>query len=255
MMESFNINDKNNPKTPFEFLVNPVDEIVKIYKPYSDEIYDRFINEANFIFEKYNDLENGECNKDNKYLFYETKDCDSKLNIRRAHGGYLCGSDGKWNKSNCIAAYCDDGYILNDERTKCIKDLCKEINSSNIIINNIEKSKEYIIEPKTFYHFYIYDENNTYYFLSKQENFIFYYDYDDIKNNINNQTLLMYDNIIYANYYLNISKKTKLIVVNANYNYTDYNPSNKDNKKKIIPMIILLIGILLLLLIYLNKKI
>ena len=56
-LEIFDPNDRNNPKPPYEFLVNPVDEIVKIYKPYDDEIYDRFINEANIIFEKYNDLE------------------------------------------------------------------------------------------------------------------------------------------------------------------------------------------------------
>ena len=40
----------------------------------------------------------------------------------------MCGADGKWDKNNCIAAYCDDEYILNDERTKCNKDLCEEIN-------------------------------------------------------------------------------------------------------------------------------
>ena len=31
-------NDKNIPRTPFEFLVNPVDEVVKIYKTYDDSI-------------------------------------------------------------------------------------------------------------------------------------------------------------------------------------------------------------------------
>ena len=254
MEEEFDINDKNNPKTPFEFLVNPVDEIVKIYKAYNDEIYDRFINEANIIFEKYNDLENGECNIDNKYLFYETKDCDSKLNIEKAHGGYLCGVDGKWNKSNCIAAYCDNGYILNDERTECIKDLCQEINSVDIIINNIEKSKEYIIEPKTVYSFFIDDVNNSYNLLSKQEDFMIYYDDTYIKKFINNQTSLISNYSIYINYYLNISEKTKLIVVNSNYNYTNYNSSDKDNKNKRITMIILLIGIWLLILLYFLNK-
>ena len=100
--ETFDFNDKNNPRTPREFLVNPVDEIAKIYKTYDDEIYDRFIQEANSIFKKYNDLENGECNPDNKYLYYETSDCDSKINIDKAHGGYVCGNDGKWNKNNML---------------------------------------------------------------------------------------------------------------------------------------------------------
>ena len=88
-------------------------------------------------------MENGKCNPDNKYLYYETSECDSKLNIDNAHGGYLCGSDGKWDKNNCIAAYCDEGYILNDERNKCIKNYCDEISVVEKSISKIETSEEF----------------------------------------------------------------------------------------------------------------
>ena len=77
--EHFDPNDQGNPKIPMEFLVYPVDEISNIYKAYDDIYYNRFIKEAKRIFEKYNDLENGECNPDNKFLYYETADCDSKI--------------------------------------------------------------------------------------------------------------------------------------------------------------------------------
>ena len=254
MEELFDPNDKNNPKTPFEFLVNPVDEIVPIYKKYDDEIYDRFINEADLIFKKYNDLENGECNPDNKYLFYETNDCDSKINIAKAHGGYLCGTDRKWNKSNCIASYCDEGYILNDERTECIKDLCEEIDVVEKNIKNITKSEEFIIEPKTAYFFYIDDEVNSYYFLSNQDYLMNYYDYDYNKIYINNQTLLKNEDYAYINYYLNISEKTKVLIVNENYNNTDFNYYNSYsrnfNKKKGLAtwkFVLIVIGIILFL--------
>ena len=254
MEELFDPNDKNNPKTPFEFLVNPVDEIVPIYKKYDDEIYDRFINEADLIFKKYNDLENGECNPDNKYLFYETNDCDSKLNIEKAHGGYLCGTDRKWNKSNCIASYCDEGYILNDERTECIKDLCEEIDVVEKDIKNITKSEEFIIEPKTAYFFYIDDEVNSYYFLSNQDYLMNYYDYDYNKIYINNQTLLKNEDYVYINYYLNISEKTKVLIVNENYNNTDFNYYNSysrnfKNKKGLATwkFVLIVIGIILFL--------
>ena len=240
-VELFNPNDKNNPKTPYEFSVNPVDEIAEIYRYYDDEIYDRFINEANKIFKKYNDLEDGECNPDNKYLFYETEDCDSKLNIENAHGGYLCGTDGKWDKNNCLAAYCDDGYILNDERTKCIKDLCEEINYEMKDLN-ITNQEELILEPKTFYYFYLpSDSNDSYYLLSEQDDFMYYYnkinDDDYSKEFINNQTLLKGGSYIYVNYYLNISKPTKLIVKkvgenSTNYNNIHYNYYNTHPKKK-----------------------
>ena len=254
--ELFSPNDKNNPKTPLEFSVNPVDEISDIYQNYDDEIYDRFIKEADKIFKKYNDLENGECNPDNKYLFYETSDCDSKLNIEKAHGGYLCGTDGKWDKNKCIAAYCDDEYILNDERTKCIKDLCEEINIVEKTLN-ITKQEEFIIEPKTFYYFYIEDDSNSsYYFLSEQDNFMYYYGPNKDKIFINNQTLIEGENGIYINYYLNISQKSKLIV-KENKNSTHYNnfyTHRKKSKKlsawKIVLIVIgLLLGIIIVLLI------
>ena len=254
--ELFSPNDKNNPKTPLEFSVNPVDEISEIYQNYDDEIYDRFIKEADKIFKKYNDLENGECNPDNKYLFYETSDCDSKLNIEKAHGGYLCGTDGKWDKNKCIAAYCDDEYILNDERTKCIKDLCEEINIVEKTLN-ITKQEEFIIEPKTFYYFYIEDDSNSsYYFLSEQDNFMYYYGPNKDKIFINNQTLIEGENGIYINYYLNISQKSKLIV-KENKNSTHYNnfyTHRKKSKKlsawKIVLIVIgLLLGIIIVLLI------
>ena len=254
--ELFSPNDKNNPKTPLEFSVNPVDEISEIYQNYDDEIYDRFIKEADKIFKKYNDLENGECNPDNKYLFYETSDCDSKLNIEKAHGGYLCGTDGKWDKNKCIAAYCDDEYILNDERTKCNKDLCEEINIVEKTLN-ITKQEEFIIEPKTFYYFYIEDDSNSsYYFLSEQDNFMYYYGPNKDKIFINNQTLIEGENGIYINYYLNISQKSKLIV-KENKNSTHYNnfyTHRKKSKKlsawKIVLIVIgLLLGIIIVLLI------
>ena len=254
--ELFSPNDKNNPKTPLEFSVNPVDEISDIYQNYDDEIYDRFIKEADKIFKKYNDLENGECNPDNKYLFYETSDCDSKLNIEKAHGGYLCGTDGKWDKNKCIAAYCDDEYILNDERTKCIKDLCEEINIVEKTLN-ITKQEEFIIEPKTFYYFYIEDDSNSsYYFLSEQDNFMYYYGPNKDKIFINNQTLIEGENGIYINYYLNISQKSKLIVKekknSTHYNnfYTHRKKSKKLSAWKIVLIVIgLLLGIIIVLLI------
>ena len=29
------------------------------------------------------------------------------------HGGFRCGSDSKWNKSDCVPAYGDTGYYYN----------------------------------------------------------------------------------------------------------------------------------------------
>ena len=268
-VESFDPNDKNTPNTPYEFSINPVDEIVKIYKDYNDTLYNRFISEAKSIFKKYN--EDGECNPDNKYLYYETSDCDSKLNIDKAHGGYLCGTDGKWNKSNCIASYCDEGYILNKERTECITNPCDETESYFIEIEDIEKIKEITIGPKTVYSFNVTDKNNSYCILSNKEYLIHYFNlvnYSIIP--VNNESLIKFNDTGCINYYLNNTENTTIIIVNKNYlqNYTSNSnsnsstptPSNSDsvskfdyyNKKKGIAtwkIILILIGLILALLI------
>ena len=138
--ETFDPNDKNIPKIPMEFLIYPVDLNVNIYNKYDDTKYDRFIKEAKKIFGKYNKLY-GECNPENKYLYFETNECDSKLNIEHAHGGYLCGTDGKWNKSDCIVSYCDKGFILNDNRTECFEDPCDSIKLNEITIKDENEMK------------------------------------------------------------------------------------------------------------------
>ena len=253
--EEFSPNDKNTPKTPYEFLVNPVDEISNINAFYNDEIYDRFIKEADKIFNDYNDLENGKCNPDNKYLYFETSDCDSILNIEKAHGGYLCGNDGKWNKSNCIAAYCDEGFILNDERNECIKNNCDEISVVEKSIKEINGSEEFIIEPKTAYYFYIDDEDNSYYFKSNENGLMFYYEENYNKVYIDNNTLLKNEDYIYINTFLNSSDNTKLIVSNENYiepinqNNTYYQYKKKEKGLKTWKIVLIIIGLVAALLI------
>ena len=203
--EEFDPNDKGNPKTPMEFLIYPVDEVSNIYLKYDDDKYDRFIKEAKSIFDKYNDLENGECNPNNTFLFYETSECDSKLGIDKAHGGYLCGSNGKWDKNQCIVAYCDKGYILNDEKNKCIEDPCNKITLKEISINE-GKDLEFIIEPNNTYIFKIEKENYEYYFNSKLEKLFYFFNQNHILESVNKETKFKKNDKIYVNYYVNITE-------------------------------------------------
>ena len=207
--EKFDPNDKESPKAPMEFKIYPVDEISDIYVEYDDDIYDRFIEEAKRIFDKYNDLENGQCNPDNKFLFYETKDCDKILKIDKAHGGYLCGSNGKWNTNNCIAAYCEEGFILNDDRTKCIRDPCQDIELVEISVD-CTNSTEYIIEPKKAYIFSIKKENNSYYFHSKFDKFFYVFNKKHVLEATKDKTEFKLNDKIYVNFFVNITNKHKI---------------------------------------------
>ena len=229
-----------------EFKIYPVDEIADIYHQYDDDEYDRFIEEAKTIFNKYNNLEKGECNPDNKFLFYETNDCDSKLKIDKAHGGYLCGKNGKCNTSDCIAAYCDQGYILSDDRKKCIRDPCQDISLKEISINAV-KDTEYTIEPNNAYIFTIEKENYSYYFYSENEKFFYVFNQKHVLDAVSNGTNFTLKNKIYVNFYVNITKKSKIKIkaVNQNPDESDDSDSSSDkgqkNKKGISKGIIALI--------------
>ena len=255
--ETFDPNDKGIPKTPMEFLIFPVDEISTIHQQYYDSSYNRFIKEAKRIFEKYND--NGECNPDNKLLYFETSDCDSKINISRAHGGYICGADGKWDKNTCIPAYCDDGYYLNDNRTECIKDPCDNIKLNEITINE-ENDKEHIIEPNNTYIFTIEKENYSYSFYSELEPFIYVMNNKHILEAAKNGTKFKKGEKIYINYYVNITKNTNIFVKAEN----DEPKNKEDDKGKGLPTsiialiivgsIILLIIIIIIIICVVSKK-
>ena len=254
--ESFDPNDKNIPKIPMEFLIYPVDEVSNIYINYNDYMLQRFIVQADSIFKKYNDLENGKCNPDNHLLYYETNDCDSIINIEHAHGGYLCGSDGKWDKKQCIAAYCDDGYYLNDERTQCIKDPCEKITLNEITITG-EDEMNFVIKPNNTYIFKIEskNENNFYTFNSDLDNLLFIYNDDHILTAINNNTKFKKNDMIYANYYINITEDININIIPIKNDKEDNNNNaipedNEGLSTGIILLIIFVIIIVLILIIF-----
>ena len=111
---------------PQEYTSYPVDEHVDIYEEYSDNIYQKFIDEANKIFEKYEK----KCNKDNKFLLLEDNNCFNLKVDKHAHGGYVCGVNEEWDKTKCQAFYCDLGYYYDTYQKKCIEDFCTK-NDSN----------------------------------------------------------------------------------------------------------------------------
>ena len=87
--ESYNYTYQNENPTPREYLIHPVDEKFELYKPYSDDLYDTFIQKAKDLFRKYNI--DGFCNPDNLDLLFDPnnkKDCYYFEGDEHAHGGY-----------------------------------------------------------------------------------------------------------------------------------------------------------------------
>ena len=112
----------NNMSIPLEYVITPVDESQPYYEYYSDENYQDFIKIAKDIHEKYKT----ECNPKNKKLIKVSSECDKYFNNDYTHGGYECGDDGKWS-NNCVASYCDLGYIFDYLEKKCVKNYCSDI--------------------------------------------------------------------------------------------------------------------------------
>ena len=177
--------DTTKSPTPREYTVDLVDRRVPIYSKYSDDIYDLFIENARNIFNEF-EIEN-KCSKNNDKLILDDEACQF---IDHKKGGHPCGTDGKWNMTDCKAYYCDLGYYYNQFKKECVLDVCtNRENEKDIYTNDIgnNETKVYNIEPHEELVFHL--ENDSYYYFieGNAENiFSSYYD----KENFNNKTNL-----------------------------------------------------------------
>ena len=116
--------DINNTSTPLEYIMTPVDEIAPIYEFLNADNYNKFVSFAKKILEKYKT----ECNPNNKNLILLDSECDKSFGNNYTHGGYECGSDGKWNKTQCVASACELGFIFDHVSKSCVVDYCSNMN-------------------------------------------------------------------------------------------------------------------------------
>ena len=234
-MEQFDPNDVEDPKIPMEFKKYPVDVLSDIHVKYEDQYYDRFIETAEEIFKKYN--EDMECNPDNDLLYYETDECDSKLNDEHGHGGYICGEDGQWDTDNCVLKYCDVGYILDIQNKKCIEDPCENIEIiDNITLNCSENLDNFNIEPNKGYIFTINDQNNkncSLFFYSEFNNFFFLNGPYNSFYPITNGTKVANGTKVYSNIFMNTTEVVKISIKNTSQgNSTEKGEEEEEEEQK-----------------------
>ena len=199
--ESFDDSYKNINPIPREYTVDIVDERVPIYGPYSDDLYNDFINEAEKIFQKY-EIKN-ECNKNNPRLLLDDKNCELK---DKRKGGHPCGEDGKWDITKCEAYYCELGYYYDQIKKECVLDICTNGKERDIYFENEDymKTKEYELQPDKEMVFHLKNDSYYYFFESNAENIFSSY----ISNMKNQSDLYMVD-----------YKKTNLFDFEVNANY------------------------------------
>ena len=213
--------DKN--PYPREYLLDPVDERVDIYGPYSDDYYQLFIDKANEIFDRYNNK--GKCNKNNKKLTLEPLNSDECYVFEDdiyAHGGYECDDEGNWSNI-CRKYYCDIGYYYNQFEGRCIRDVCaNDEGEEDIYLNgeyertitlNKQNNKEYI--------FYVNNSDYTYFFQSENGEGYIHYGYNISCPKI---CALKYggfshNNKVHLNYYRNASESNFVIKISSIKNF------------------------------------
>lgn len=211
--ETYEDDYKIKKPIPREYKLDPVDEIVDIYEPYSDDKYSAFIQEAKKIFKKYN--EDGYCNPSNTKLVLESDDnCYNFNDDEFAHGGYSCGDDGIWS-SSCKKYYCGFGYYYSIYEDKCMTDYCtNDPYEKEIVLNDKYDSSIIINKDKNFeYIFKINTEEYIYFFQSNTPGYIHY----EIGNPCSSLCILQKDLSIHKNeVHLNIFRKAneKEVIIN-----------------------------------------
>ena len=113
----YELDDK---ETPLEYEVNPIDIRIKLYKEFSSNTYNEFVNEALKIFNESKE----KCYSNNLIKFDE--ECDKNFE-KHTHGGYACNNEENTWSNSCVEAYCDLGYSFDKNNKKCVKDICSSI--------------------------------------------------------------------------------------------------------------------------------
>ena len=103
--------------TPLEYRINVVDERINYHFDYNDDNYEYFITSAKEINVKYK----VSCSSKNPRLTLFSLSC-SFPEDKFAYGGFVCGPNGKWDKSKCRKVYCHLGYYLDTVSNVCVKD-------------------------------------------------------------------------------------------------------------------------------------
>ena len=216
--ETFDVSYPNPNPIPREYIIDLVDERVPIYAPYSDDLYNNFIKEANNIFKKYET----NCNKNNPRLLLDDKNC--MFNDTR-RGGHPCNKDGKWDKLKCEAYYCELGYYYDQFKKQCFLDICTHGKERDIYLDKEEiynNSKEYELDIDDEIVFHLQDDNYYYFFETNNNNNNnnIFSSYDHEYPNTRNKSYFymlefkkgIFDFEVNVNYYKTIKEKTKIIL-------------------------------------------
>ena len=217
---------------PREYTFNPVDYRVDIYSSYSDDIYESFIKEAKEVHKKFN--KENYCNPKNERLLLYDSQCNKTRDDKIIYGGYKCGKDGKWNKTQCEYYFCEIGYYYDHHLKECVEECKYDENKKAFAIYQKDYDREFIIKKNMTYEFENFNNETTYFVFEVLEGqiesmpniyFLYTNNYFSIKNNKNynlrlgiksidpNINIISYSSPIFDNILIYINKGKKMYII------------------------------------------
>jgi len=126
-LESYNISEKMNEKIPGDYDILRIDKHCGYYKNLKPITAD-LLKQTTAVYEEFKT----KCNPLNKRLFLVTDECKSK-DSNALYSGYMCGSNGEWDKATCKISSCKPGYMVDFDNNKCVPNPCDPRGASNAL--------------------------------------------------------------------------------------------------------------------------
>jgi len=116
--ETYNVSTEMDESIPGDYDILRIDKYMKYYNV-TNIMTDEFFELTKEVHQEFQT----NCNPMNKRLFMITKECKSS-DPNASYSGYICGANGKWDKSVCKIAACEPPYVVDYDNNQCVLNPC-----------------------------------------------------------------------------------------------------------------------------------
>jgi len=124
-LESYNISEKMKEIIPGDYDILRIDKHSG-YNKNINPVFSDLLKHTTQVYEEFKT----KCNPVNKRLLLVSDKCESK-DKNALYSGYVCGSNGEWDKETCKISSCKPGYIVDFDKDKCVPNPCDLRAASN----------------------------------------------------------------------------------------------------------------------------
>jgi len=117
-LESYNVSANMDEIIPADYDILRIDKHCGYYENF-DPNTTELLQHIKAVYEEFKT----KCNPANKRLFLVNENCTSK-DPNALFSGYVCGSNGEWDKKTCKISSCKPGYTVDFDNNKCVRNPC-----------------------------------------------------------------------------------------------------------------------------------